>query len=166
MYPEPMVDADPARWHEMFAINLMTPMESCRAAVRQMRRHRKPGHLINVSSTAGSDHLYGAYGVSKAALNHMGRTLRRELEHDDIRITTIIPGGFATQLIRGFTPEMVQKVEATGARLNYDPAGPDAGKMMGDPEEVASLVSYILERPIELNLEEVTIRPAISMDLT
>jgi len=165
MYPEPIVDADPRRWHEMFAINLMTPMESCRAAVQQMRAHGKPGHLVNISSTAGRDELYGAYGVSKCALNHMGRTLRRELEGDDIRVTTIIPGGFATNLARGFTPQMLEKMVSASAQLGYDPAGPDARKLMGDPAHVAGIVRYVLEQPIELNLEEITIRPAVSMDL-
>ena len=42
-------------------------------------------------------------GVAKLAVNHLGRTLRRELEGDDIRVTTVIPGGFATNLARGFS---------------------------------------------------------------
>jgi NAD(P)-dependent dehydrogenase (short-subunit alcohol dehydrogenase family) len=165
MYPEPMLEADPQRWHEMFAINLMTPMESCRAAVQQMRAHGRPGQLMNVSSIAGRDDLYGAYGVSKAALNHMGRTLRRELEGDDIRITTVVPGGFATNLVRGFTPDMLAKVAQASAHSSIDPAGPEGSKLLGDPERVAAIVKYVLEQPIELNFEEITIRPAVSMDL-
>ena len=165
MYPEPVVDADPARWHEMFAINLMTPMEGCRAAVQAMRRHRRAGHLINVSSIAGRDDRYGAYGVSKAALSHLGRTLRKELEGDDIRATTIIPGGFATSLARGFDASSVARLQANMAALGIDANGPDGRKLMGDPERVADMVRYVLEQPIELNLEEITIRPAVSLDL-
>jgi NADP-dependent 3-hydroxy acid dehydrogenase YdfG len=165
MYPEPILGADPQRWHEMFAINLLTPMEACRAAVGAMRAHKLPAHLLNISSTAGRDDLYGAYSVSKSALNHVGRILRRELEQDDIRVTTISPGGFATNLIRGFTPQMVEKVVEASTRIGFDPSAPDARKAMGDPENVAKMVRYVLDQPIELNLEEITIRPAIAMDL-
>jgi len=165
MYPEPVVEGDPVRWHEMFAINLMTPMEGCRAAVHAMRRHRKPGHLINVSSIAGRDDRYGAYGVSKAALTHLGRTLRRELERDDIRITTIVPGGFASNLSRGFDAGSIARLQANMANLDIDLTGPEGGKLMGDPERVAEMVRYVLAQPIEINLEEITIRPAISLEL-
>lgn len=165
MYPEPMLEAEPARWHEMFAINVLTPMESCRAAVLQMRRHGKAGHLINLSSVAGRDDRYGAYGVSKAAVNHMGTTLRRELEGDDIRVTTIIPGGFATNLARGFTEETLAQMEQKQAQGGLDPTSPEARKFLGDPEQIASLVEYILQLPIELNIDEVSIRPAISTSI-
>jgi NADP-dependent 3-hydroxy acid dehydrogenase YdfG len=165
MYAESIVNADPARWHEMFQINLMSPMEGCRAAVTAMRKHGKPGHLINFSSMASRVDLYGAYGVSKAAVNHMGNTLRRELEQDNIRICTIIPGGFATNLIRGFNEEMLGRIQVASERVKFDPASPEARKVMGDPARVASVVKYVLEQPIELNLEEIVIRPAVSLDL-
>lgn len=165
MYPEPIIESDPSRWHEMFAINLMTPMESCRAAVAAMRKHGQPGHLINISSIAGRDDAYGAYSVSKAALNQMGRCLRKELEGDDIRVTTIVPGGFATNLVRGFGPQSLERIQKNMAQSSIDPNGPEGRKLMGDPALVANLVKYVLEQPIELNLEEITIRPAINLNL-
>jgi NAD(P)-dependent dehydrogenase (short-subunit alcohol dehydrogenase family) len=67
----------------------------CNGGVEQMRRHGKPGHLINVSSMASEMPFFGAYGVSKIALEHLGETRRHELERDDIRITTIIPAGIS-----------------------------------------------------------------------
>lgn len=165
MYPEPMLDADPARLREMMAINLMTPMESCRAAVQQMRQHKQPAHLINVSSVAGRSYNYGAYGVSKAALTHMGRSLRCELEGDDIRITTIIPGGFATNLVRGFDATSLERLQKTTSTIDLDLTGPDARKAMGDPGHIANAIQQLLALPIEINVEEITIRPAISIEL-
>ena len=165
MYPEPMIEADPARWHEMFAINVLTPMESCKAAVAEMRKHGKPGQLINISSIASKEYVFGAYGVAKAAVNHMGHSLRHELERDDIRITTILPGGFATNLTRAFTPETLEVIEKGFAEAGFDPEGPDARKFMGDPEHIANMVSYVLRQPIELNLEEITIRPAVNLSM-
>lgn len=165
MYPEPMTEAATARWQEMLAINLRTPMESCAAAVRQMRRHGKPAHLVNVSSLAGREYNYGAYGVSKAALTHLGRTLRHELQRDDIRITTVIPGGFATQLSRGFDAGSLDKLQTVSASLGLDLTGPDVRKILGDPAHIAGTIRHVLELPIEINFEEITIRPAIDLSL-
>jgi len=165
MYPEPTVEADPDRSYEMFMINVMTPLEACRAAVRVMRKQGSPGHLVNISSLAGGRDGYGAYSVSKAALNQLGRVLRKELEHDDIRVTTIIPGGFATQLGRGFSQEFVERFQAGVAAKGLDLEGPDAQRILGDPQHVANLIQYVLEQPIELNLEEIVVRPAYSLDV-
>lgn len=165
MYPEHIVDADPARWHEMLAINLTTPMESCRAAVQEMRKHGKPAHLVNISSLAGREYVYGAYGVTKAALTHMGRTLRHELENDDIRMTTIIPGGFASNLVRGFDAGSLEKLQAASSKLNLDMSGLDVRKVLGDPAHIASTIKQIFELPIEINFEEITIRPAVDLTL-
>jgi len=165
MYPEPVIEADPARSYEMLMINLVAPMEGCRAAVAVMRRQGCRGHLINISSLAGGNDGYGAYSISKAALNQLGRVLRKELEQDDIRVTTIIPGGFATQLARGFSEASMARLGKAAAAFGFDPAGPHAQRFLGDPQHIANLVRYVLEQPIDLNLEEITIRPPISLDL-
>jgi len=165
MYPEPIVEAEPERSYEMFMINVLAPMEGCRAAVEVMRRHGSTGHLINISSLAGRNDRYGAYSVSKAAVNQLGRALRKELEQDDIRVTTIIPGGFATQLARGFSEEYLARFVTAAAAVGFDPEGEDAQRILGNPQHVADMVRYVLEQPIDLNLEEITIRPAVSLDL-
>jgi NADP-dependent 3-hydroxy acid dehydrogenase YdfG len=165
MYPEPTIEADPERSYEMFMINVLAPMEGCRAAVQVMRRQSSPGHLINISSLAGRNDCYGAYSVSKAAVNQLGRVLRKELEQDDIRVTTIIPGGFATHLARGFSEAYMAHFATAAAAVGFDPEGADSQRILGNPQHVADMVRYVLEQPIDLNLEEITIRPALSLDL-
>ena len=165
MYPEPTNEADPDRSYEIFMINVMTPMEACRAAVQVMRKQRLPGHLVNISSLAGGRDNYGAYSVSKAAVNQLGRVLRKELEHDDIRVSTIIPGGFATQLGRSFSEAFVTRFQEGITAAGLDLEGPDAERILGDPQHVANIVRYVLEQPIDLNLEEIVIRPAYNLDV-
>jgi NAD(P)-dependent dehydrogenase (short-subunit alcohol dehydrogenase family) len=53
----------------------------------------------------GSFEEPGVYGISKRAAESITARLRAELEQDDIRVATFIPGGFATHLMRGFAPE-------------------------------------------------------------
>lgn len=161
MYPEALTATDPAHWREMMAINLLTPMESCSAAVRVMRQHGRPANLINISSLAALEHGYGAYGMSKSALNHLGHTLRHELEQDDIRMTTILPGGFTTNLARGFSADTLTKLGAKLAQSGLTPDSDNFRKVMGDPQHIANMIAYVLQQPIEINFEEIVIRPAI-----
>lgn len=165
MHPEPLLETTLSRIEVMFNVNVFTPIAACRKAVEVMRGHGKPGHLINISSVAARSDRYGAYGMTKSAVDHLGRTLRYELERDDIRITTIAPGGFETNLVRGFTPEMVEGLQRSLAETGLDLESADARNAFGDPVHIANAVSYVLQQPIELNLEHITIRPAISIDI-
>lgn len=165
MYPEPVIQLDPERAYEMFLINVLAPLDGCRAAVQVMRNQGSPGHLINISSLAGRSDRYGAYSVSKAAVNQLGKVLRKELEHDDIRVTTIIPGGFATHLGRDFSEEFMSRMEAVITDTGIDPTSEDVKRILSDPQHIANVVRYVLEQPVELNLEEITVRPPFALDL-
>jgi NADP-dependent 3-hydroxy acid dehydrogenase YdfG len=161
MHPEPIMSGTIDRWQAMLDINVMAMLEGCQAAVLQMRQHRKPGHLINIGSLQGGFEVPGVYGISKKAAAMITASLRAELEQDDIRITTVIPGGFTTKLARGFVPEqlaaMVERFAASGLEFN----GPGSERILGDPQHIANMVRYILAQPIEINIEEVIIRPPV-----
>lgn len=165
MHPEPIIDITPERLHNMFAVNLFTPIAACRKALEVMREQGQAGHLVNISSLAARENRYGGYGISKSAVDHLGRTLRHELERDDVRVTTIAPGAFETNLARGFTPEMLAGLQESLAGTGLDLEGPDARKAFGDPMHIANAILYVLQQPIEINLEHITIRPAIAIDI-
>lgn len=160
MFSEPILGADPARWREMMAVNLIAPLEGCQAAVTRMRAQGRPGHLINIGSLAARFDAGGVYGASKIALEMITRTLRKELEGDDIRVCAIIPGGFRTNLARGLKPETL---ELLGEKMAATGEEPD--RMFGDPADIARLARYILEQPIDFNIGEVVVRPPVSLEL-
>ena len=104
MFPEPLLSADSSRWRELFDVHVIAMLEGCQAAVRQMRKHGQPSHIINVSSLTARWDAGGAYGAAKLAVESLTRTLRKELERDAIRMSVIVPGGFRTNLARGYAP--------------------------------------------------------------
>lgn len=163
MYPEPILSGTIERWQSMFDINVMAMLEGCKAAVEAMRRQRKPGHLINVGSVQARFEVPGVYGITKRAVEAIGVSLREELEHDDIRVATIVPGGFATQLARGFLPEQLASVASAFAENGLEFGGPGTERLIGDPQHIANMVRYVLEQPIDINIQEVVIRPPVSM---
>jgi NADP-dependent 3-hydroxy acid dehydrogenase YdfG len=163
MHPEPVMSGSPRRWRDMFEVNVLAPLEACRAAVEVMRRQGGPGHLINTSSVAASWDTGGVYGASKRALELINSSLRAELEQDNIRITTLVPGGFATQLGRYFEPQTMQRVGASMVGKGIQPGPVPDERVVGDPEHVARAVLYILEQPISINIERLVIRPPVDI---
>lgn len=161
MHPEPIMQGTVDRWQAMLDVNVMATLEGAKAAVEAMRAHGKPGHILNVGSVAGRWEEPGVYGASKKMVESIGASLRQETERDDIRVTTIIPGGFATQLARGFDPEQLAAVAGSFERLGIANDARSLAKVIGDPQHIAKVIRYVLEQPIEINFQEILIRPPI-----
>lgn len=159
MFPEPLLEADPARWRELFDVHVIAVLEACQAAVRRMRAHGRPSHIVNLSSLTARWDAGGAYGAAKIALEMITRTLRKELERDAIRVSVVVPGGFRTNLARGYAPEELamlgEKIEQLNAPIE---------QLLGDPGEIARIVEYTLASPPEINLSEIVIRPPIALE--
>lgn len=74
----PIADGDPQAWQENLKINVLGPFMLTQAALPHLRQNQ--GRVINVSSGAAIKAMsgWGAYCVSKAALNHFTRVLAEE----------------------------------------------------------------------------------------
>ena len=85
----------------VFRTNVTGPFMLIRALVGQMLA-RGSGSVINVSSDAGvvGYPTWGAYGVSKAALDQLTRTWAAELEGTGVRINSVDPGDMDTAMKR------------------------------------------------------------------
>lgn len=161
MHPESILSGSSERWRSMFDLNVLAPLEGCRAAVEVMRRQGGPGHLINVSSIAAQWETGGVYAASKRAQEIVSSSLRLELEKDDIRITTLVPGGFATQLGRYLEPATVERIAASLKAKGFEMSATPDERTLGDPEHLARAVLYILEQPTIINIERIVIRPPV-----
>lgn len=86
--------------------NLVGPFLLTRSLLGQMIE-RGSGSVINVSSDAGiiGYATWGAYGVSKAALDHLTRTWAAELEGTGVRINSVDPGDMDTSMKRASEPD-------------------------------------------------------------
>jgi NAD(P)-dependent dehydrogenase (short-subunit alcohol dehydrogenase family) len=68
---------------------------------------RGSGAIINVSSDAGvvGYSTWGAYGVSKAALDQLTRTWAAELDGTGVRVNSVDPGDMNTRMKRASDPD-------------------------------------------------------------
>ena len=118
--PSPMPPLEDYRWQDLgrvLRVNVLAPLHLAQLVLPGMRQ-RGSGVIINVSSDAGVEAYegWGGYGASKAALEHLSRTLAAELAGTGIRVYTVDPGDMNTEMHRLAEP---------GVDLAHLP-GPDA----------------------------------------
>ncbi|GAA3242386.1 SDR family NAD(P)-dependent oxidoreductase [Actinocorallia longicatena] len=80
----------------LFETNLWSPLALTRRLLPELRA--SGGTVVNVTSSLQSVPipLLGYYGASKAALAHLTRTLRHELEGSGVSVLEIVPGATET----------------------------------------------------------------------
>jgi NAD(P)-dependent dehydrogenase (short-subunit alcohol dehydrogenase family) len=134
-----------AQWDRVIGVNLRGPFLVARAVFPVMKR-LGGGDIVNVASTAAL-RAWGnasAYHASKWGLVGFSRGLGVEGRADNIRVTTIIPGGMNTHWFDRF-PEQ-------GIPL------PDQGNLQ-DPANVADAITYAVTLPRGSVMQEMLITP-------
>ncbi|HUY97111.1 MAG TPA: SDR family oxidoreductase [Verrucomicrobiae bacterium] len=88
-----LAETPPRVLEGLLAVNVLGPLIAVQEA-RPLLRRSRPAAVVLVSSDSGvrGDLPLGAYSVSKAALNMMGRLLARDLVADGIRVNVVCPG--------------------------------------------------------------------------
>jgi NAD(P)-dependent dehydrogenase (short-subunit alcohol dehydrogenase family) len=111
----PLLDAAESQWDKTFEVNVKGYVHTIRACVPLMRE-RGGGRIINVASVAGMiPHSgLGVYGVTKAAVLMLTKTLAAELA-PDVRVNAIAPGLIETKFseVLWSTPELHAKALRT-----------------------------------------------------
>jgi NAD(P)-dependent dehydrogenase (short-subunit alcohol dehydrogenase family) len=150
-----LLDTDCEELEHVLAVNLVGPFRLTKALAGPMVL-RGRGAVVNVTSDASvaAYPRWGAYGVSKAALDHLGRVWGAELAGSGVRFVTVDPGEMDTKMHADAMPEadrttlpspdaaadkiiaMIQAIEGVpvGARLeasSWTPASAAPGTATG-----------------------------------
>ena len=96
--------------HREMAINVGGIINGMHFALPGMLE-RNRGHIVNLSSMAGKMTVPGAavYTASKFAVATLSRTVRAEIAHTGVTITTILPSAVETELAAGLDLRGVPK---------------------------------------------------------
>ncbi len=111
---------------------------------------RDAGHIVNLGSVAGRTAYAGGaiYCATKAAVHIFGEALRYDLAGTPIRVSTIAPGRVETEfsLVR-------YKGDAEKAEKVYQ------GFEALQGEDIAECISWVIERPKHVNIQEIVLYP-------
>ena len=132
----PMLDCENAAWDKTFEVNLKGYFWMARGVVRHLQSRSAPGAIVNVASVAAIEAapMQGVYGMTKAAVVSMTKTLAFELASSKIRVNAIAPGLVDTRLASA----IVQNDDLVNMVKQKTPLG-----RYGQPEEIAGGAVYL-----------------------
>lgn len=95
------IEMSTADWEKTLAVNLSAPFYLAQAAIPHLLEAN--GAIVNVTSSGAfiGEAYLAAYCATKAALNHLTKSLAMEYMNKPIRINAVAPGGMATNLVSG-----------------------------------------------------------------
>ena len=133
----PLEETTLEAWRHAFAVNVTAPFLLVRGVLGAMPRGAFVVNVLSVAARRGFPG-WGAYCMTKAALDGFARALREEVRPRGLRVVSIYPGATATGMWRELPGEWPRERMLT-------------------PAEVAEAVAYAVERPGEVLVEEVTL---------
>lgn len=146
---DPLHEGEPDDWDRMIDTNVRGLLNVSRAVLPGMVA-RNRGHVFNVGSMAGADPYANAavYCASKAAVEALSTSLRKELVGTDLRVSLIVPGLTQTEfsLVRF-------KGDAARAEQPYERVTPLSG------DDIADAIVWVAGRPAHVQIAEVVILP-------
>jgi NADP-dependent 3-hydroxy acid dehydrogenase YdfG len=139
-----MSDGDPQRWRDVIDTNVLGVAQTIRAAMPVLVAQGR-GHIVITASISGRTAYVGEpiYIATKWALVGLSKAVRKEARPAGVRVSVIEPGIVDTPLVRQ-TAEGAAELAAVRAL---------------DPEDVARMVTFVLEQPAHVNIDEIMVSP-------
>lgn len=136
-YFGPMLDIDVGAWDKTFDVNVKGYFWMARSVARHLLARSAPGSIVSVASVAGLEAapMMGVYGMTKAAIVSMTKTLATELGSQNIRVNAVAPGFVDTK----FAAAVVQNEHLHAEVKKRTPLG-----RVAVPEEIAGGVVFLL----------------------
>lgn len=140
----PLLDATLEEWDRLMAVNARAPFLLCKEAIPFMKAAGE-GTIVQIVSVIGVKAYVnqGVYTASKHAFMGMSKVLAQEVQKDNIRVHTILPGGVATDMIAQVRPDLNPKD-------------------LMQPEDIAEIVIFLLTHRSNAVIDDIHVRRANS----
>jgi NADP-dependent 3-hydroxy acid dehydrogenase YdfG len=155
--PGNILDSSESDIDELIDVNLRGLLQLTRLVLPGMVE-RDLGHVINVSSIAGTYNFYGhtVYHATKAAVHQVSRQLRNDTVGKRIRVTEICPGRVETEIFgrnMGGTPEAMEEAWKT----YYE------GYESLTTDDIVNAMDYAIETPRHVNVGMLELMPTFQV---
>lgn len=147
----PVADLDVDGWQAMIDVNLRGVLHGIAAALPVFRRQGR-GHLVTTVSTAGLKIVptQAVYAATKNAVRTLLEGLRQESTDGVLRTTAISPGFVRTELADSIdNAEVRDQIRRSRDELAIPPGA------------VARAIAFAIEQPYDVEIGDITIRPAL-----
>ena len=122
-------------WNETIKVNLTATALLCKRAIEHFAK-RKSGRIINITSRAafqGESPEYLAYGISKAGLVNLTKSIARAYGKDGIKVFSIAPGFTRTDMAEDFVQQYGEKHVSEDIAL----------EKLTEPKDIAPFVTFL-----------------------
>lgn len=132
---KPTAKVSEEEWLSILDTNLTGMLRACQSFYEPLRASKR-GRIINIASLSSfvSFHEVAAYGVSKAGVLGLTRSLGAEWARDRINVNAIVPGVFLTEL----NADLLDRTERGRELLMRTPMG-----RFGLPEELVGAAVFL-----------------------
>ncbi|WP_420031837.1 SDR family NAD(P)-dependent oxidoreductase [Streptomyces sp. cg28] len=133
LHQELFLTAAPGRMEDLIRVNLLAPLHLSQACARLMVRGGG-GSIVNISSINAVRGYRGVavYAAAKAGLEGLGRSMARELGPQNVRVNTLTPGFFDSDMTAEVTSANREKIQ------RRTPLG-----RLGTVDEIADAVLFL-----------------------
>ncbi|MBB1151937.1 SDR family oxidoreductase [Amycolatopsis dendrobii] len=147
----PVADGDVDGWSAMIDVNVRGVLNGIAAALPVFRRQGR-GHLVTTVSTSGLKIVPGqaVYAGTKNAVRTILEALRQESTDGVLRTTSVSPGFVRTEL----ADSIDDPAEREQIRRRFE-------EFALDPAAVARAIAFAVEQPDDVEIGDITIRPAV-----
>ena len=139
-----LLNTTPKEWSDVININSSAVFFTMQAAVKYMLGNAIKGNILNITSVAGEEPVYGAYGGSKVMATSLTRGWGRMFASDGITINGVAPGPVATEMNNWHEGDPLKNDRIPYGRFST-----------GD--EIAELAMYLLSKEAKMICGETVI---------
>lgn len=136
-----VADLSPDDWRRTIDVNLTGVYYCCHAALPRFKQRPEGGYVIQIGSLAGKNPFAGgaAYNASKFGLIGFSEAMMLDHRHDNVRVSTIMPGSVDTE---------------------FGGAGSQGAAWKIAAEDIANVVVTLLQMPQRTLISRVEMRPS------
>ena len=145
VYPmEDYLGVDEELLEKVLRVNMSSAFWMCQHFIRQ--RKEMGGVIVNIASIEAvlpfkTDMVH--YGMSKAGVIALTRSLARDYGRKGFRVNVVLPGAIRTSGTRSLVKDAIRNVKLDLVKTGYDFQQRLAIGRWGDPDEVAKVVIFL-----------------------